>query len=190
MSTNVHNFADSLTIGDIGTNLIQCMAGGQHFNEVTPTKSGGYEDKTLKTDLYVDDKPVQVKLDWQTMWTENACVELAQMTWMGGRMSRMRDGALLEEKLYQKDLTLMYILPGVGIAEWNPFRLNYAVWYWLTQWNHEDSFNYEGKEMKNTFNLGIGYCLVVPDEQVAVDTQLIIDGHGFKSHIIGEVVCD
>ena len=46
------------------------------------------------------------------------------------------------------------------------------------------------EEMKNTFNLGIGYCLVVPDEQVAVDTQLIIDGHGFKSHIIGEVVCD
>ena len=33
-------------------------------------------------------------------------------------------------------------------------------------------------------------CLVVPDEQVAVDTQVIIDGHGFKSHIIGEVVCD
>ncbi len=46
------------------------------------------------------------------------------------------------------------------------------------------------EEMKNTFNLGIGYCLVVPDEQVAVDTQVIIDGHGFKSHIIGEVVCD
>ena len=45
------------------------------------------------------------------------------------------------------------------------------------------------EEMKTTFNLGIGYCLVVPDEQVAVDTQLIIDGHGFKSHIIGEVVC-
>ena len=45
------------------------------------------------------------------------------------------------------------------------------------------------EEMKNTFNLGIGYCLVVPDEQVAVDAQVIIDGHGFKSHIIGEVVC-
>jgi len=45
------------------------------------------------------------------------------------------------------------------------------------------------EEMKTTFNLGIGYCLIVPDEQVAVDTQLIIDGHGFKSHIIGEVVC-
>ena len=46
------------------------------------------------------------------------------------------------------------------------------------------------EEMKTTFNLGIGYCLVVPDEQVAVDAQVIIDGHGFKSHIIGEVVCD
>jgi len=41
------------------------------------------------------------------------------------------------------------------------------------------------EEMKNVFNLGIGYCLVVPAE-TAVDTQLIIDGHGLKSWIIGE----
>ena len=44
------------------------------------------------------------------------------------------------------------------------------------------------EEMKSTFNLGIGYCLVVPEE-VAADSQAMIDGHGFKSHIIGEVVC-
>ena len=44
------------------------------------------------------------------------------------------------------------------------------------------------EEMKSTFNLGIGYCLVVPEE-VTTDAQLMIDGHGFKSHIIGEVVC-
>ena len=41
------------------------------------------------------------------------------------------------------------------------------------------------EDMKTTFNLGIGYCLVVPAE-TAVDTQLIIDGHGLKSWIIGE----
>jgi len=45
------------------------------------------------------------------------------------------------------------------------------------------------EEMKRVFNLGIGYCIIVPDEAV-VDTQLIIEGHGLKSHIIGEVVCD
>ena len=45
------------------------------------------------------------------------------------------------------------------------------------------------EEMKSTFNLGIGYCLVVPEE-VTTDAQVMIDGHGFKSHIIGEVVCD
>ena len=44
------------------------------------------------------------------------------------------------------------------------------------------------EEMKSTFNLGIGYCLVVPEE-VTADSQAMIDGHGFKSHIIGEVVC-
>ena len=42
------------------------------------------------------------------------------------------------------------------------------------------------EEMKNVFNLGIGYCLVVPEE-VAVDVQLRIDGHGLKSWEIGEI---
>jgi phosphoribosylformylglycinamidine cyclo-ligase len=41
-------------------------------------------------------------------------------------------------------------------------------------------------EMKKVFNLGIGYCLIVPSE-TAVDTELIIDGHGLKSWVIGEV---
>ncbi len=42
------------------------------------------------------------------------------------------------------------------------------------------------EEMKNTFNMGIGYCLIVPSSEVAIDTQVIIDGHGLKSWIIGE----
>tara|TARA_Y100000593_G_scaffold57873_1_gene107596 strand:- start:481 stop:1431 length:951 start_codon:yes stop_codon:yes gene_type:complete len=42
------------------------------------------------------------------------------------------------------------------------------------------------EEMKNVFNLGIGYCVVVP-ENVSVDVQLRIEGHGLKSWIIGEV---
>ena len=42
------------------------------------------------------------------------------------------------------------------------------------------------EDMKTTFNMGIGYCLVVPSSEVAIDTQVIIDGHGLKSWIIGE----
>jgi phosphoribosylformylglycinamidine cyclo-ligase len=42
------------------------------------------------------------------------------------------------------------------------------------------------EEMKNTFNMGIGYCLVVPEE-VATDVQLRIHGHGFESWVIGEI---
>ena len=41
------------------------------------------------------------------------------------------------------------------------------------------------EEMKRVFNLGIGYCVVVPDEAV-VDTQLIIEGNGLKSWVIAE----
>ena len=44
-------------------------------------------------------------------------------------------------------------------------------------------------EMKKVFNLGIGYCLVVPPEdEVITDMQLRIYGHGFKSWTIGEIV--
>ena len=42
------------------------------------------------------------------------------------------------------------------------------------------------EEMKRVFNLGIGYCLVVPQE-AEVDVQLRINGHGLKSWVIGEV---
>ena len=43
------------------------------------------------------------------------------------------------------------------------------------------------EEMKNVFNLGIGYCVVVPDN-VAVDVQLRIEGYGLKSWVIGDIV--
>ena len=42
------------------------------------------------------------------------------------------------------------------------------------------------EEMKRVFNLGIGYCLVVPQE-AEVDVQLRINGHGLESWVIGEV---
>ena len=42
------------------------------------------------------------------------------------------------------------------------------------------------EEMKNVFNLGIGYCLVVPEE-VVTDIQLRIYGHGYKSWVIGNI---
>ena len=41
-------------------------------------------------------------------------------------------------------------------------------------------------EMKKVFNLGIGYCLVVPDEGV-YDAHDVIESHGLKSWTIGEV---
>ena len=43
------------------------------------------------------------------------------------------------------------------------------------------------EEMKNVFNLGIGYCVVVP-QNVAVDVQLRIEGYGLKSWVIGDIV--
>ncbi len=42
------------------------------------------------------------------------------------------------------------------------------------------------EEMKRVFNLGIEYCLVVPEE-VVVDVQLRIEGHGYESWVIGSI---
>ena len=43
------------------------------------------------------------------------------------------------------------------------------------------------EEMKKVFNLGIGYCLVVPEE-AAIDVELRIDGHGLQSWVIGDII--
>ena len=44
------------------------------------------------------------------------------------------------------------------------------------------------EDMKTTFNMGIGYCLVVPpDDQLITDIQLRIYGHDYKSWVIGEI---
>jgi len=43
------------------------------------------------------------------------------------------------------------------------------------------------EEMKRVFNLGIGYCLVVP-YNVATDVELRIQGHGLRSWVIGDII--
>jgi len=43
------------------------------------------------------------------------------------------------------------------------------------------------EDMKTTFNMGMGFCIVVPEETVG-EIELIIDGHEMRSWIIGEVM--
>jgi len=43
------------------------------------------------------------------------------------------------------------------------------------------------EEMKKVFNLGIGYCVVVP-YNVATDVELRIQGHGLQSWVIGDII--
>ena len=51
----------------------------------------------------------------------------------------------------------------------------------------QDKGNVSEEEMRRVFNLGIGYCVIVPPK-VEIDTKLRITGHGYKSWTIGEVV--
>jgi phosphoribosylformylglycinamidine cyclo-ligase len=44
------------------------------------------------------------------------------------------------------------------------------------------------EEMRNVFNLGIGFCLVVPEDAVQLTQEIISDvPHGMRSWVIGEV---
>ena len=43
------------------------------------------------------------------------------------------------------------------------------------------------EDMITTFNMGIGYCVVVPEESVD-DTIRLINRNGLKSWVIGEVI--
>ena len=47
------------------------------------------------------------------------------------------------------------------------------------------------EDMRNTFNMGIGFCIVVPSEKVGgriKDTIDIINGYGLKAWVIGQTV--
>jgi len=45
--------------------------------------------------------------------------------------------------------------------------------------------NIEEEEMRKTFNLGIGFCLIVPPDST-IDTEVKIWGHGLRSWVIGQ----
>ena len=73
-----------------------------------------------------------------------------------------------------------------------PKGLTVDVDYW--SWERPELFNkiekagdIEEKEMRKVFNLGIGFCLIVPPDSV-VDTEVKIWGHGLKSWVIGTCI--
>jgi phosphoribosylformylglycinamidine cyclo-ligase len=52
----------------------------------------------------------------------------------------------------------------------------------------QNAGNISDNEMRNVFNLGIGFCLVVPQEVTTLTQNIISDKpYGMKSWIIGEV---
>ena len=73
-----------------------------------------------------------------------------------------------------------------------PKGLTVDVDYW--SWERPELFNkiekagdIEEKEMRKVFNLGIGFCLIVPPDSV-VDTEVKIWGHDLRSWVIGTCI--
>ena len=102
---------------------------------------------------------------------------------------------LVQSLLDEYPILGMAHITGGGIPEnlprCLPEGLTVDVDYW--SWPRPEIFNkieeagdIEEKEMRNVFNLGIGFCLVVPPEVVYYIQEYIQD-FGMKSWIIGEV---
>ena len=107
---------------------------------------------------------------------------------------------VIKELLKKVPLLGMAHITGGGIPEnlprCLPPGLTVDVDYW--SWERPEIFNkieqggdIEEKEMRNVFNLGIGFCIVVPSERVGgkiSSTIDIINRQGLKAWVIGQTV--
>ena len=107
---------------------------------------------------------------------------------------------VIKELLKKVPLLGMAHITGGGIPEnlprCLPPGLTVDVDYW--SWERPEIFNkieqggdIEEKEMRNVFNLGIGFCIVVPSERVGgkiSSTIDIINRQGLKAWVIGQIV--
>ena len=108
--------------------------------------------------------------------------------------------SVVKELLTQVPILGMAHITGGGIPEnlprCLPPGLTADVDYW--SWERPEIFNkiekagdIEEKEMRKVFNLGIGFCIVVPSERVGgkiSSTIDIINRHGLKAWVIGQTV--
>ena len=159
-----YNIKDSLQSGDIGVSLMQFLA---EHNKGTSVLGTQEEDRKLKIDMYINDKPCQVKTDYQSQLTRHVAIELAEInfdlkreqfggdrpgsigvpTKDGGQIiaplptPNVTAGALLQQPLLDNCSNLVYIMIGVGIVFYDPKVLNTALWYWLK--------NHIGQDIEN-----------------------------------------
>ena len=103
---------------------------------------------------------------------------------------------VVKELLNEVPVLGMAHITGGGIPENLPrcFPSSLAPKVDYSSWERPELFNkiqeagdIEESEMRKVFNLGIGFCLVIPEE-VVIDTQGIISNHDMKSWVIGEVI--
>ena len=85
-------------------------------------------------------------------------------------------------------------ITGGGIPENLPRCLTEGITVYIDydSWERPEIFNViqkagdiEEEEMRKTFNLGIGFCLIVPSD-TTVDTEVKIWGHDLRSWVIGQ----
>lgn len=103
--------------------------------KVSFTESGGKEDKQLKIDAYIGKSPVQVKMDYRSMVNHTTAVEFVQIDLVtinykhGHFIDTPKAGGVSERPLIDNVQYLYYVLPGEGIAIWEPAKLSRLVFH-------------------------------------------------------------
>ena len=103
--------------------------------------------------------------------------------------------SLVEDLIKEFPIVGMAHITGGGIQENLPrcipnglkARVDYQSWERPKIFQKiKEAGDISEEEMRKVFNLGIGYCVVVP-ENVATDVQLRIYGNGMRSWVIGDI---
>lgn len=98
------------------------------------TPAGGTEDKKYKIDAYVGRDSIQIKMDYRSMVNHTSAVEFVQLDLEtqnykhGHFMKEPKAGGVSERALMGVDY-IYYILPGEGIAIWEPAKLSRLVFH-------------------------------------------------------------
>ena len=101
---------------------------------------------------------------------------------------------LVKQLKEEVDILGMAHITGGGIPENLPRSLpkGLSVDIDYDSWERPEIFNTIAKagdiseeEMRKTFNLGIGFCLIVPPD-TSIDTEVKIWGHDLRSWVIGQ----
>lgn len=168
MGKAVYSAKDGFAKTNLQKLILQAVSNNTNLldGQLKFTEDGGYVDRNLKIDAYLNDTSIQVKMDYRSMVNFTTAVEFTQFnlvtsdTQHGHFMDVPRGGGISERQLIDNVDFLYYILPGEGISIWKPAHLSRLVFHTMRamplDFNPQSiGFNGEPLRGKNCFKIAV-----------------------------------